>query len=371
MKSFRLPDLGEGLDEAELVSWHVNVGDRVVADQHLVSVETAKAVVEVPSPWSGRIARLIGKPHDRIKVGDVLVEFEDDEGPPKDAGTVVGSLESPASPSAPERAAARLPKAAPAVRALARERGVDLATLRGTGPDGAITRADVDAAREDVAPSDGFEPLRGVRRAMAENMARSALEVPGSTVTEEVIVDHWSKDEDITARLILAVVDACRVEPCLNAWYENTRKARKIHARVDLGMALNTADGLFVPVLRNADRLKAADLREAVNRLKRSVADRKVSPSDLANPTITLSNFGMMGGLYASLAIVPPQVAILGAGRIFDAVRAEGDGFKVRRMLPLSLTFDHRVVTGAEAVRFLNAIVHALSTASSQPETES
>jgi pyruvate dehydrogenase E2 component (dihydrolipoamide acetyltransferase) len=359
MRTFHLPDLGEGLEEAELVAWHVSAGDRVVADQPLVSVETAKAVVEMPAPWSGRIAHLYGAPGDLLKVGAPLVEFEE-ETAHEDAGTVVGALPSSGSAGHAE-ARQKDVKAAPAVRALARELGVDLAAVKGSGPGGAISRADVEARAASRRGADGYMPLRGVRRAMAENMARSALEVPGSTVTEEVAIGHWPADADVTLRLIRALIAGCRAEPALNAWFDRARSARKLHQRIDLGVALDTGDGLFVPVLRDVGARTDRDLRAGLDAMKRDVAARKVPPSELTGQTITLSNFGMLGGLNASLAIVPPQVAILGAGRIFEAVRPVAGEARIIRVLPLSLTFDHRVVTGAEALRFLNAVVGALA----------
>jgi len=370
MRTFRLPDLGEGLSEAELVSWHVAAGDRVVADQPLVSVETAKAVVEIPSPWAGRIAAVHGAPGDIIKIGAPIVEFEDDEAHRTDAGTVVGVL--PGIPGAAARAAlGRTPagaagappavKASPAARARARELGVELDKVTGTGPGEAVTVEDVARAHGASRPDGDYAPLRGVRRAMAENMARSALEVPGSTVTDEVPVGHWCPGTDVTLRLIRAVAAGCRAEPGLNCWFDKPRMARLIHTRIDLGIALNTGEGLFVPVLRDVGSRSDQDLRAGLEAMKRDVEARKVPPADLSGQTITLSNFGMFGGLYAALAIVPPQVAILGAGRIFDSVRLVGGRPEAMRMLPLSLTFDHRVVTGAEAVRFLNAVVTELA----------
>jgi pyruvate dehydrogenase E2 component (dihydrolipoamide acetyltransferase) len=368
MRTFRLPDLGEGLEEVELVEFHVSAGDRVVADQPLLSVETAKAVVEVPSPFSGRVLRLIGAPGEIIKVGAVVAEFEDESVAPTDAGTVVGELpqEPAARPKIEPQPASPPVLVSPAIRKLAHDRAVDLAGIRGSGPGGAILRRDVEAAAPaKAAASDGFEPLRGVRRVMAENMARSAAEVPGSTVTDEVDISSWPQGADITARLVEAIVVACRAEPALNAWYDPQRKARKLHKEIDLGIALDTADGLFVPVLRGAAHLGPAEIRARLEAMKLAVGARKAAASDLSGQTITLSNFGMRGGLFASLAIAPPQVAIVGAGRIADVVRALDGQPRITRMLPLSLTFDHRVVTGGEAVRFLNALRHDLSTASS------
>jgi pyruvate dehydrogenase E2 component (dihydrolipoamide acetyltransferase) len=196
---------------------------------------------------------------------------------------------------------------------------------------------------------------------MADNMARSALEVPGSTVTEEVVVGHWPMDVDVTLRLIRAIVAGCRAEPALNAWFDKARMARRLHDRIDLGIAMNTGEGLFAPVLRDVAAQTDGELRASIETLKRDVAARKVAPATLTGQTITLSNFGMLGGHTASLAIMPPQVAILGAGRIFEAVRPLEGQVRITKVLPLSLTFDHRVVTGAEAVRFLSAAVADLA----------
>jgi 2-oxoisovalerate dehydrogenase E2 component (dihydrolipoyl transacylase) len=368
MNTFNLPDLGEGLQEAELVSWHVNVGDHVVADQPLVSVETAKAVVEVPSPCSGRIARLIGEPGDIIKVGAPIVEFTDDGIADQDAGTVVGTLprvphyEKQPHLQAVAEGAEHLPmKASPAARALAHELGISLTSIEGTGPGGTITRADVEAKADTKPQGDGYELLRGVRRAMAVNMARSAIEVASSTVSDEVLIGHWPRHTDVTVRLIRAVVAGCRAEPALNAWFDKARMARKFHANIDLGLAMNIGDGLFAPVLRNVAARTDRDIRASIDALKQDIAARKVEPATLAGPTITLSNFGMLGGREASLAIVPPQVAILGAGRIFDTVQPVNGEIRITKALPLSLTFDHRVVTGAEAVRFLSAALAELA----------
>ena len=283
-----------------------------------------------------------------------VVEFEDEGAEYKDAGTVVGSLPKAPLAVSPPGAAVR---ASPAVRTQARELGIDLASVKGTGPGGAVTSADLDVLKSSAALAADYEPLRGVRRAMAVNMARSALEVPGSTVTDEVVVGHWPKDADVTLRLIRAVAAACRAEPALNASFDKTQMARKLHTRIDLGVALNTGDGLFVPVLRDVSNRNDKDLRAGLEAMKRDVAARKVPAAELKGQTITLSNFGMIGGLNASLAIVPPQVAILGAGRIFNAVRPVDSEIRITKVMPLSLTFDHRVVTGAEATRFLNAVV--------------
>lgn len=348
MTDFDLPDLGEGLVEAEIVEWHVGVGDRVVAGQPLVSVETDKSVVEVPSPRAGTVTGLHGEPGDIVTVGSPLVTL--DEGGSTDAGTVVGRV-----PEEPTTG-----RASPAVRALARRSGVDLDGLTGTGPGGVVTTADVEAA---VAGSGGgrTEPLRGVRRAMAANMARAHREVVPATVTDLADVGEWSSPEaDLTVRLVRAIGVAAAAAPVLNAGFLGPDHGLRMHDRVDVGVAVETDDGLFVPVLRDVAHRGPADLRAGLERLRADVAARSIPPEDLTAATITLSNFGMHGGLYAELVVVPPQVAIIGAGRLHDAVVARSGTPQVRRSLPLSLTFDHRVVTGVEATRFLTVLLDDL-----------
>jgi len=360
MSTFKLPDLGEGLQEAEIVTWHVGVGDHVVADQPLVSVETEKAVVEIPSPQSGRIASIHGAAGDILKIGAPLVDF--DEAGAADSGTVVGriSAEKPAAPRAAAATAATAKgagiKAAPAVRALAAHLGVDLAGIEATGPDGSITRADVEHAGSGPAGSAGFEPLRGVRRAMARNMERAHAEVVPATVTEMADVGDWRTGADVTIRVVRAIAVACAAEPALNAWYDKDQAGRLLHDRVDLGIAVDTPDGLIVPTLRDVGRRDAADLRRGLDALKRDVVARTVPLEELRGQTITLSNFGMFSGIHAALVVMPPQVAIIGAGRIRELVLARRGVPVVRSVLPVSLTFDHRAVMGGEASRFLAVV---------------
>ncbi|HPG24482.1 MAG TPA: dihydrolipoamide acetyltransferase family protein [Myxococcota bacterium] len=405
---FRLPDLGEGLQEAELLDWLVEVGARVHAGEPLARVETDKAQVDVASPWSGRVGRRLAEVGDRVRVGAPFVAFDEveievadgtaststaDEADfaserGADAGTVVGVL--PGSlPLAAERAdrgpssgvgpgaASRPPSAAsalravPAARARARELGVELASVRGTGPEGVITRADVERANGRVGLAGagriasvpvrpalpGAEPLRGVRLAMARRMARSGAEVVPASVLDEVDVEAWWREGvDVAARLVRAIGVACRAEPALNAWLDGAREARVLHECVDLGIAMETDEGLFAPVVRDIGRAPASRIRADIDRLARAARARTLEPDDLRGATITLSNFGTFGGCHATLVIVPPQVAIVGTGRIEPRVVAHDGRALVRATLPLSLGFDHRAVTGAEATRFLAAL---------------
>jgi len=372
MSTFNLPDLGEGLIDAEIVAWHVGEGDHVVSDEPLLSVETEKAVIEVPSPHSGYVKRILGKPHERVKVGAPIVEFSDE--PHADAGTVVGDLGTLKPAETPKSAAATVTpigatkpvsasrvEASPAVRALARQHGIDLKTLAGTGPAGTITRADVERAVKGTTPSDQPAELHGVRRSMAVNMAKSHAEVVPATVWDEADIESWwSEHADITARIIRAISVACAAEPILNSWLDGKTMTLQTHRRIDLGIAVDLEGGLIVPVLRDVGSKDAESLRHDLNRLKTQVRERSVPVADLRNPTITLSNFGMMAGRHAALVVVPPQVAIIGTGKIsYDAVPKD-KAIALRHRLPLSLTFDHRAVTGGEAGRFLKAMIDDL-----------
>ncbi|MCK6452647.1 MAG: 2-oxo acid dehydrogenase subunit E2 [Alphaproteobacteria bacterium] len=367
MTVFALPDLGEGLQEAELVAWHVAAGDHVVADQPLASVETEKAVVEIPSPRAGRVKRLCAVPGDRIKVGAALVEFED--AAHADEGAIVGELpeRKPAAP-APLPAPAAKAAASPAVRALARQLGVDLAAVAGSGVGGTITRADVEAAAQRAAepakaPSVAGERLSALQRAMARNMARAHAEIVPATVSDDVDVDSWPDSPPVTLRLVRAVVAGAKAEPALNAWYDGRAETLERRATVDIGVAVDTEAGLIVPVLRDAGGRSGADLAAELRRLTEGARSRTLPPADLRGASITLSNFGAIAGRYGQLVIVPPQVAILGAGRLMPRVVAGERGPVVHRVLPLSLTFDHRAVTGGQAARFLAAVMADLGRA--------
>jgi len=372
MKTFNLPDLGEGLQEAEIVSWHVAVGDRVVADQPLVSVETDKAVVEVPSPFSGKIARLCAEAGTAIPVGSPLAEFDD--GVSVDTGTVAGALPTAEAATAGGKArevsghsAQRFGhklKATPGVRHLAHELGIDLAIVGATGENGQITENDIRRAAAALSLVEPAEPLRGVRKAMAQRMAQAHAEVVPATISDEANIEAWQPGSDATIRLAEAIVAAAEAVPVLNAWYESSAQSLRLLKRVDLGIAVDTPDGLMVPVLRDVGARDRADLRAGLDAMKADATARTIPPAELRGATITLSNFGALGvGKFAQLVVVPPQVAIIGAGRFEERV-ALVDGKPVaRRMLPLSLSFDHRVVTGGEAARFLAALVTDLERA--------
>ncbi|CZF99154.1 2-oxo acid dehydrogenase subunit E2 [Legionella pneumophila serogroup 1] len=370
MNIFNLPDLGEGLPDAEIHEWFVKEGDTVKADQPLVSMETAKAVVDVPCPQSGTIAKLYGKPGDVIKTGEPLVAFVSTTEKPADKGTVVGNLEESTDVSednfiiGSQRSSHRV-KTTPAVRVLAKKLGVDLSSLKGSGDNGVITREDVqNQANINSQPPAGFEPLRGVRRAMLNSMVQSHAEIVPVSIFDEADIHIWKPNTDITVRLIRAIIHASKKEPALNAWFDTKHAARRCFKEVHLGIAMDNEEGLFVPVIHDAEKYSDSELRKIIDEFKESVRNRAVSADKLKGATITLSNFGKFSGRFASPIIVPPMVAILAVGRLYKAaVINDEDKIEAHKMLPLSLSFDHRAITGGEATRFLGAVIESLQQA--------
>lgn len=387
MSIFRLPDLGEGLPDAEINQWHVKEGDEVKTDDLLVSMETAKAVVDVPAPQSGIIKKLYGKAGDIIKTGEPLVEFAEKNAVATAtsepvAASVVGKtevgntvIEEAAMGITPTISATAAIKAMPAVRALAKQLMVDLTAVQGSGPGGQITAEDVKKASQSprteskatkptTEAATTVEPLRGVRRAMANAMAQSHKEIVPVTIVDDADINSWAAGTDITARVIRAIVVGCHAEPALNAHFDSENLERHLYKEINLGMAMDSKDGLFVPVLKNVAALSPETIRKTIERFKTEVKTRAIPQDDLKGNTIQLSNFGTFAGRYATPILVPPIVAILGTGRIRKEVVAINDAIAIHRIIPLSLTVDHRAVTGGEAARFLAAIIEDLNKAS-------
>jgi pyruvate dehydrogenase E2 component (dihydrolipoamide acetyltransferase) len=426
VKPFHLPDLGEGLPDAEIVEWHVKIGDMVRLDAPLVSMETAKAVVDVPSPFSGKVLALAGQPGDVILTGAVLVEIELDPNLPQradaqdtghhhgapaahgapasppatpepvpaedegDAGTVVGAMESSNAVRSEQAVAIGGVKAMPAVRALAKKLKVDLVRVRATGADGVITLADVKAAAanpstQSVAPApsvpvvtserpatpppafmpapagdDKDEPIRGVRRNMLRSMSAAHAEVVPTTLMDDADLSAWAPGEDITVRTLRALAVAAKTEPAMNAWLNAKEGTLRRHSAVHIGVAIDSADGLFVASLKHCDTRDSKTLRSELNRLRDGVRNRTLPPEDLSGYTLMFSNFGVFAGKYATPVVVPPCVCIVGAGRLYHAVVPVLGGMETHRMMPISLTFDHRAATGGEAARFLKAMIDDL-----------
>jgi pyruvate dehydrogenase E2 component (dihydrolipoamide acetyltransferase) len=409
VKTFNLPDLGEGLPEAEIVSWLVAEGDMVQVDQPMLSVETAKAVVEVPAPYTGRIKKIhapdgtILPTHSPLVdidtgTGTASAEQEDQQGAQaasaaaeapatededaagrEDSGTVVGKMmssdevlqDADITGRSRRRKAGRI-KAAPAVRALAKQLGVALEDCKPTGRHDRIVADDVrsaagsrasEAARHTprlALPPGKPEPLRGQRRAMAQAMSASRDHVAQCTLFDDADIHYWAPGQDITARLLRAIAAGCQAEPALNGFFDGASMSRQLEERVDIAIAVDTPDGLIVPVIRDVARKSARELRDDLNAIKQATRERSVKPEDMRDFTITLSNFGMMAGRYATPVIVPPTIAILGAGGLRHDVVPVLGGIETHRRIPLSLTFDHRCATGGEACRFLAAVIKDL-----------
>lgn len=380
MRFFNLPDLGEGIPEADIVEWHVKEGDSVQEDQMMVSVETAKAIVEVPSPCTGVIARLCGVPGDTILTGEPLVEFVSDQ---EDSGTVVGKLASDDDSqgslkgqddafiigAAPDNGAEST-TAQHSLLDLARDLNMDLDALsKGAGTDKRMHRNSA-SAFSSLTDQKSYslekpEPLKGVRKHMARTMTESHASVVPVTLFDDADIDHWSRKkgsekEDITVRLIQAITHACQQEPALNAWFDGASMSRQLHDSVELGLAVDSEEGLFVPVIRDAHNKNNKQLRETINHLRESVKTRSLPNSDLQGATITLSNFGVFAGKYATPVVVPPMVCIVGVGKLKEEIISVAGKPESHCLLPLSLSFDHRAVTGGEATRFLHAMIQLL-----------
>ncbi|MCW7555501.1 2-oxo acid dehydrogenase subunit E2 [Endozoicomonas gorgoniicola] len=350
MKFFNLPDLGEGIPEADIVEWHIQEGDHVKEDQIIVSVETAKAIVEVPSPVTAEVARLCGQPGDTILTGAPLVEFVSEE---EDTGTVVGKLATDSTCPAeddtffigsPPEDSLATPSAQGSVNELASRLGMRLTEKP----------AQTGYALENP------EPLKGVRKFMANTMAQSHAEVVPVTLFDDADIDHWAKGEDITVRLIQAITRACQEEPALNAWFDGNTTSREVFDSVHLGLAVDSEEGLFVPVIRAADTLDAKQLRNQINAFRTAVNERTLPPSEMVGATITLSNFGVFAGKYATPVIVPPMVCIVGVGQLREEIVSVDGQAASHKILPISLTFDHRAATGGEATRFLHTLIAQL-----------
>jgi pyruvate dehydrogenase E2 component (dihydrolipoamide acetyltransferase) len=414
---FRFPDVGEGITEGEVVRWLVARGERVRVDQPMVEVETDKAVVEIPAPQAGTILRLAALEGDKIHVGDVMVVIgEAGEGVDAQASatdqreapssvSVVGTLSGeltdlPPSPEALSTAAPAVeaPRilAIPSVRKLARDLGIDLATVTPTGPRGRIRREDVmQAAQTQAGPptpasterapavshaQDDYGPVEllpvpALRRTIAEAMLRAVNTAVPITTTDEVdvtdLVALRQHGKDVTAAqgihvtllpfIMKAVLAALREHPQLNATFADDQRHLILKRYYHLGIATDTPDGLIVPVIKDVDRKNIVTLAAELQRQTELARQRRIPLADLRGGTFTISNYGAIGGIFATPMLNLPEVAILGVGKLLHKPIVHQGEVVVRTILPLSLTFDHRALDGADAQRFLNALMAYLS----------
>ena len=374
MKIFNLPDLGEGLPDAEIVEWHVKPGDTVTEGQTLVSVETAKAIIDIPSPQAGIVKRLYGQENDVIITGKPLLAFADGEAdedveseaePRAQAGaTVVGEMKSTEA-IIPEEAiglqySANTVKATPAVRALANRMEVEMSMVTPSGHDGLILGDDIRRVARILAEHGPMEPLRGVRRAMARNMSQAHQEVAPATLVDDADITDIVSSGEITPRLIRALIAGCKAEPSLNAWYDSHANGRRVLERIHLGVAVDAPQGLFVANLPDIQNDDEQTIVKRMRELKTRIKNRQLKPAEMRGHSIILSNYGAIAGRYASPVVLPPTVAIMGAGKSRDEVVPRNGEAVIRHILPLALTFDHRAVTGGEAARFMKAVIEDL-----------
>jgi len=397
---YRLPDLGEGMAEAEIVSWEVAVGDHVQRDQVVVHVQTDKAEVELPVPEAGTITRLGGDVGDVLVVGATLLELVPDTAavppatetttPANEIASAAGRMDRPVTQFREADAAVRV-QAAPPVRKLAREMEVDLASLTGSGPHGRVTAADVRAAATATSPAarpptdiasqsreEGQgkgvrrEPLRGIRRAMARNMAEAWREVPHISLFDEIdarpvrdalrAARELSGDDTLTltALFVRAAVIALDEQPVLNAGFDAAADELVYHGACHVGVAVASEHGLVVPVVHDAHAKSLLELGADIARVTALAREGHLPPEEIAGATFTISNYGTEGGRFATPIVRPPQVAILGCGAIRVRPVVDGESVVAAPALPLALSADHRVVDGHDATAFLDRVAALL-----------
>lgn len=393
---FKLPDVGEGIAGAEIVVWHVDVGDTVDEDQPLVDVMTDKATVEIGSPVAGKILDRKGVAGDVAAVGDELVVIATEETAklPIASGSGDAAQPKPSVPDKPSTAparvgerAARKPLAAPAVRARAAALGLDLATMEGTGPNGQVRHEDLDAfllrrdsgtPRPAIAPREGIEEVRviGLRRQIAQAMTEAKRRIPHFSYVEEVdVTELESLRTELNQRwknvrprltllpfLIRALVRALPGHPGVNAHYDDEAGVIHRHAAVHVGVATQTRRGLLVPVIRHAETRDLWNVVAEIARLTEAARAGKVAREQLSGSTITVSSLGPLGGIAATPIIKPPEVAIVAVNKIVERPVIRDGQIAIRRMMNLSSSFDHRVVDGFDAAAFIQSMRGYLET---------
>ena len=386
LREFKFPDVGEGIAEGEIVHWLIKEGDWIEEDQDLVQVETDKAVITLNSPFTGKIEKLYGKEGEIVKVGALLTTVQDGgeaapapESEKTDSGTVVGSLG-----EEKEIEIVHPILATPAVRALAKQMKLALADVKGTGPGGRITKEDVEGAAKKIAAplgaaADIYGPvekvsLRGLRRTVAKRMAEASKRVAAVTLWEDADITELERlraEEKKRAEakgvkltylpfLIKASLAALKAHPYFNATLNEDTEEIVVKKYYNIGIAVDTSDGLMVFVIKEADRKSLLDLAVEGAALAEKARDRKIDLTELQGGTFTITNYGVVGISYGTPIINHPEVAILGMGRIADRPVALNGQIVVRKIMPLSFAFDHRVLDGVEAGRFLNVVIQHL-----------
>lgn len=378
---FHLPDIGEGLTEATIIEWLVNVGDDVKLDEPLVEVETDKAVVEIPSPIAGVLLHRGAADGDTLEVGMILAvvgergeqwemvdQTREGDAPPRgvsaDAAPIVGRLEEApsAQPTVPTGTSG--PQALPKVRKLAADLGIDLAAIAGSGPGGRITEADALAASDETSGATRRVPMSPLRRAAAQNLSRSWREIPHVTTYAEADAGAVLARRDALGRppletlLIEAILPVLVEFPDFNATVQADAIVHKLH--YDIGFAVDTKEGLMVAVVRDAAGRSVEDIAAEVQRLSQAARDRTAVPAELRGQTFTVSNIGAVGGRYGTPIIPFGTTAILSVGRAEPRPKVHDGELAIGTEFPLSLSYDHRAIDGAKGRAFLAAVVARL-----------
>ncbi len=381
---FKVPDVGEGTTEVEIVKWHVRVGDAVRVDQPLVDLMTDKATVEVASPVSGQIVTRYGAEGDKANVGSDLLVFEIAGGEAAATPSAPSAEPAAAAPAEPEsRPAAGLARgkvlAAPAVRARAAALGVDLGSVRGTGPGGRVVHADLDAllrgGKAFAAAPEGVEEVKivGLRRRIAQRMQESKRRIPHFTYIEEVdVTELETLRRELNASsngrprltplafVIRAVALSLSDHAGVNAHFDDERDVVRRFRAFHAGVSAQTDDGLMVPVIRDAGGLDLWGLAGEIARLSAAARAGKATPQELTGSTLTITSLGVLGGIASTPIINPPEVAIVGVGRIAPRVVVRDGAATIREMTNLSSSFDHRIVDGYSAAIFIQAVKERL-----------
>ncbi|MCC6374524.1 MAG: 2-oxo acid dehydrogenase subunit E2 [Moraxellaceae bacterium] len=343
MKTFMLPDLGEGLHEATLVEWYAAPQSQLKQGEPLLAVETAKAIVEIPAPEDLIIQTLLAEPNSVVKVGLPLLSYE-----------TVNQTTQTTTTSKSVSVVGELAEAS----TQASQHSFMIGQQRFSDKELRQAHDNLQAHTHSTSVATNEIALTGARLTMMQQLSAAHQQVALVTLFDEVWV-KWPKSTKALPRLIAALCAACEAEPKLNAWFSNNKLI--LHKEVNLGLAVNTAHGLFVPVIHKANLLTPSQLIQQIKTLKQAAQQHQLMPAQLQGATISLSNFGMMAGRFATPMIVPPQVAIIGIGKIEQrAVLSKKGKVKTKTVIPLSLSFDHRVLTGAEAAQFLAAFISHL-----------
>ena len=406
---FRLPDVGEGLEEAEIVRWLVAVGDAVECDQSIVEMRTDKALVEIPAPSSGMVSRLVGDEGALVKVGDLLFVIDNGASSKvgsqkavraEEASTGNGGRQATEKAGGAQVARGARVKAVPSVRRLAVRKGIDLSSLSGSGPGGRIVADDVERAAETIARADGSEasptlarprptapahqigqavpgrqPLRGIRRVTARTMTQAWSSIPHIHGWDEIdataLLDARSRLREGLGEeaplltplpfLLLAVARALRRFPLVNASIDMDQQEIVVHEAVHLGVAVATPAGLIVPIVRDADQRSLLDVAREVSRLVVAARERSIRPEELRGGTFTVSNYGSLGGRFASPIVRPPEVGIMGFGSVRERPIVVEGVVEARPTLPICFGADHRLVDGDLSVAFQECVKDLLS----------